>query len=233
VPNLSRIPTPVSVRWRRLKYRVFPALTVTLCVVLAWQLWHGAPLSAAMTGQVNTETADARSPAAGALADPATGHAVDVFDPVAAGQVIARIEQAGGKWASVVAPLAGQVVQVHVRVGEAVRSGQPLYTIAANRGRYVTAYVRSGSPVTIEAGASMEVRPRSDPARTYRAVVERVGPRYEPVPTIQLRDRKSEEWGLPILIALPADAAAAGANWLRPGEMVFVTPSGARQQPGG
>lgn len=188
-------------------------LVVTLCGTVAWRLWRQAPQVTAV-GQVNVETADAHSSGAGTLVDLPAGRALRVFDAVAAGQVVARVEDDAGKWTDVTAPLAGQVVQIHRQPGQPVTAGQPVLTVASSRGRYVTAYVRGERGAA--PGAAVEVRAQSDANRSFRAVVERVGPQYQPVPAAHLADRKAAEWGLPVLIPIPPDAV------LRPGELVRV-----------
>jgi hypothetical protein len=60
----------------------------------------------------------------------------------------------------------------------------------------------------------VDVRPRNDPRRLVQGVVDTVGATVEPVPSRQLRDQRVPEWGLPVRLAIPADAQ------LRPGEMV-------------
>jgi hypothetical protein len=62
----------------------------------------------------------------------------------------------------------------------------------------------------------VDVRLRSDPSQIFHAAVERIGPQYEQIPDVQLRDQKSKEWGLPVVISIPSDAA------LKPGELVYV-----------
>jgi hypothetical protein len=76
--------------------------------------------------------------------------------------------------------------------------------------------VKSEQGVTPTPGMSVDVRLKSDPSRKFKAVVERIGPRYQSIPAALLRDRKSEELGLPVILSIPADAV------LRPGEVVYV-----------
>ena len=234
VQKVPRIPTPITVRWRRLQYQVVPVLTVVLCSLVAWRLWQAAPRVTAL-GQVNVETADVRSPSAGVLLDLPPAHLPRLYELVTAGQLLARVEDGGGKTNDVTAPLSGQVVAIHRKPGNTVKAGQLLVSIAGSRGRFITTYVRSEQRVQPEPGMPVDVRLKSDPSRTYRTIVERVGPQFEAIPPAQLRDRKAEEWGLPVIIAAPAQAA------LKPGELVYIgwfapksgpasTPNGA--QPG-
>jgi hypothetical protein len=219
VAKIARIPTPMNVRWQRMQYQLLPLLTVVFCSVLAWRLWHAAPHVTAV-GQVNAETTEARSPEFGYLEDPpAPLRAPRLFDAVAAGQVVARVARDAGGAAGVdlVAPVAGQVVEIHRRTGQSVGAGQAVFTIAADHGRSITAYLRGDLRGYPEPGMPVAVRPRAGPAdRAFRSVVERVGPQYQPVPAAQLRNNRAQEWGLPVMIPIPPEA------FLRPGELVFV-----------
>jgi multidrug resistance efflux pump len=165
---------------------------------------------------VNPETVEARSHGAGTLAEPPSGKAPELFDAVTAHQVIARVEAEGGKWTDVVAPITGQIIKIHHPLGDTVKAKQALFTIAGERGRYITTYLRAEQRARPESGMAVDVRQRADSAKSFRAVVERIGPQYEPIPPAQLRDRKAEEWGLPVILAVPIDVD------LRPGELVYV-----------
>lgn len=211
----SRIRTPLNVRWRRLQYQLVPVLTVALCALVAWRLWQSAPRVTAV-GQVSVESSEVRSPAAGVLLDLPGGNAPRLFDAVAAGQVVARLEHDGGQTSDVVAPASGQIVALHRRPGDAINRGQVIVSIAPDRGRFITTYVRSEQRVQPQPGMAVDVRSKSDPSRSYRTIVQRVGPQFEPVPAAQLRDRKTEEWGVPVVIAAPPDAP------LKPGELVYI-----------
>jgi hypothetical protein len=219
----SRIPTPLFVRWQRLQHGLIPFLAFVLCGAVAWRLWQEAPRITAV-GQVNTESADARAPVAGMLVDLASGRSPKLYEDVLIGQVVARVQRDTGKSVEVVAPISGQIVRIHHEPGQNVSNGQSIFTIAASRGRHITTYVRSDQRAQPEPGMRVDVRQRSDAARTYEAIVERVGPQYEPVPPAQLRDRKAEEWGLPVIILLPENAD------LKPGELVYIgwLPAGAQ-----
>lgn len=210
----ARIPTPIHIRWQRVQYQVLPLLTVIFCSVLAFRLWHDAP-QVTTIGQVSSDVADARSPAFGTLAPPLSGPGPQLFDVVSAGQIIARIERQSGTWSDVVAPIAGQITAIHHHLGEAINTGQTLCTIAGGQGHFITSYIRIEDRAQPVAGMPVSIQTRTEPYRNYRAVVQRVGPQYQPIPHAQLR-RRDEEWGLPVIIALPTNAQ------LRPGELVYV-----------
>lgn len=199
---------------------------VLCCAVAAWRLWRDVP-RVTVVGQVDAEVAEARTPASGTLFDPQDGTVPHLYDAVNEGQVIARVEHEPGRWQEIKSPLAGQITEVHRQAGQEIHSGQVIFTIAANRGHHVTAYLRGDQWTASQPGAAVKVQPRSDPRRSYQAVVERVGPQFQKVPDAQVRDRKSEEWGLPVIIRLLPDAAAVGTLQqdigLRPGELVIVS----------
>lgn len=209
------VPTPVFVRWQRSQNRLIPVLAVVLAAAAAWRLWREAPRVTGV-GQVDAETVDVRSAVAGDAADPADGPPPRLYEPVAAGRVLARVRTAGDRYADVTAPIAGQVVRVHFHPGEPVSAGERLFTVAGDRGVTITAYVRSDQRVRPEPGMAVDVRDQSDAGRTFRSSVERVGPQYEAVPAAQLRDRKAEEWGVPVVITVPPTAS------LKPGELVYI-----------
>jgi multidrug resistance efflux pump len=215
VSKTSPIPTPVHVRWQRLQYQIIPLLAVMLCSAVAWRLWRESPQTAAV-GQVNTESVNAASPASGTLIELSVGKGPRLFDSVTTGQILARVEHADGKLSDVIAPRAGQIISVHHEPGQAVNTGQALFTVAADHGRYVTTYLRADQRAQPTPGMAVDVRGRSPSSKTVRAIVERIGPQYQAIPAAQLRDRKAEEWGLPVIIALPPEAS------LRPGELVYI-----------
>lgn len=211
------ISTPLFVRWQRLQHRLVPFLFVVLGAAAAWRLWREAPRITAV-GQVDLQTVNIRSPAAGEVAEPPPGKPASprLIDTVAPGQVLACVRTTDGKLVDITAPFGGQVVKVDCYPGQTVVSGQTLFRIASDRGLSITTYVRSDQRARPEPGMAVDVREESDAGRTFHAVIERVGPQYEPIPSAQLRDRKAEEWGVPVIISLPPDAK------LKPGELVYV-----------
>jgi hypothetical protein len=218
VQPLNRpILTPLFIRWQRLQQRLVPFLFVALGAAAAWRLWREAPRITAV-GQVDLETVNVRSPADGEAADPPPDSPPSprLIDAVAPGQVLARVRTTDGKLLDITAPFGGQVVKVDCNPGQAVASGQTLFRIASDRGLSITTYVRSDQRARPEPGMAVDIREESDAARTFHAVIERVGPQYEPIPSAQLRDRKAEEWGVPVIISLPPEAK------LKPGELVYV-----------
>jgi multidrug resistance efflux pump len=161
------------------------------------------------------QTASVRSPTGGILVELPRGRSLEMYDSVSAGQVVAQVEH-DAKRTDLTAAMSGQIVAIHRQPGRSVTAGETILTIASDRGRSITTYVRAEQRLSPEAGMPVEVRLRSDPTQTFAASVQRIGPQYEPVPPAQLRDRKSEEWGLPVVISIPPDVA------LKPGELVYV-----------
>lgn len=212
--TITRIRTPLNVRWRRLQYQLLPMTAVVLCGALAWRLWQESP-RLTIVGQVDVQTSSVRSPTDGILVELPHGRALELYDTVSAGEVIARIEH-NGKHTDITAAISGQIVAMHRKPGHTVSAGETLVSIASDRGRSITTYLRAEQRLTPEAGMPVEVRPRSNPAQAFAAAVERIGPQYVPVPAAQLHDRKSEEWGLPVVISIPPNVS------LRPGELVYV-----------
>jgi len=197
-----------------MQYQFLPLAAVVLCAALAWRIWRQAP-RLTIVGQVDAQTASVHCPSDGILVDLPRGQSLELYDVVSAGQIVARVEH-DGKSTELKATMSGQIVVIHHRPGHAVTAGESILTIASDRGRSITTYVRAEQRLTPEAGMPVEVRLRSDPGQVFAASVQRIGPQYEPVPAAQLRDRKSEEWGLPVVISIPPDVS------LKPGELVNV-----------
>jgi multidrug resistance efflux pump len=111
-------------------------------------------------------------------------------------------------------PIDGTVMQIFERPGQSADLGQPIMTIASDRGEYIIGYVREGHGMRPAPGMSLIVRTRGAGARRLRSYVESVAPQVEPLPERHLRKFAVPEWGLPVKIAIPPEAD------LKPGEMV-------------
>jgi multidrug resistance efflux pump len=114
------------------------------------------------------------------------------------------------------APISGTIVAVFAWPGQNVLQGDPVLTLAAERGRYVVGYLRQAQRIRPAVGNPVDVRPRVPGARPVSAVVGRVGPQVELIPPHQRRDPRVLEWGLPVRITLPDGLA------VRPGELVDI-----------
>jgi len=209
------IPTPPLVRWRRIRYQLIPIVAVILCSLAAWQLWRESP-RATVIGQVTAESVDLRAPGTGMLVELPDRTEPRQFDQVIAGQIVARIQHDDGRWTDLAAKSDGQIIAIQREPGQTVAAGDSILTLAPNHGRHITAYLRADHHLQIEPGTPGILHPHSDPTASVRAAVERVGPRYERIPAAQIRDRKGDERGLPILISIPPECP------LRPGELVYV-----------
>jgi multidrug resistance efflux pump len=111
-------------------------------------------------------------------------------------------------------PITGRIVAIHRMPGQAVRLGDPIVTIAADRGRHIVSYIRQDQMIDPTPGMSVEVQGRKPASPLLEAVVTRVGPQYEAVPLEQLRRADVPEWGLPVRVAMPREAE------FMPGELV-------------
>ena len=114
----------------------------------------------------------------------------------------------------ILAPISGRVVAIHRYPGQAIRAGEPVVTISDTLGTQIVSYVRQDQRLKPITGMIVEVRARMPGSASFASRIEQVGPRLEPVPTHQLRDPRSLEWGTPVVISLPA-----GLD-VRPGELV-------------
>lgn len=114
------------------------------------------------------------------------------------------------------APFEGRIATIHVWPGQRLRIGDPVMTLASESRRYIVSYLRSDQALRPQTGDEVQVRLRGvrSSASATDAIVEHVGPQFEPIPPQQLRDPRIAEWGLPVRISLPQDLQP------RPGELV-------------
>ncbi len=118
------------------------------------------------------------------------------------------------------APIAGMVSEVLYRPGQYVRAGEPILTIAADKGKFVVVYIRQGQGFRPTEGMLVDLRGRGPGRpRQENLKVMIVGPQFEEVPPHLLRDPRIMEWGLPVCIAMPGDASPIR---LKPGELVDI-----------
>lgn len=114
----------------------------------------------------------------------------------------------------IIAPISGRVVAIHRHPGQAIRAGEPVATISDTAGTQIVTYVRQDQRLRPITGMVVDVRARMPGVSSFASRIEEVGPRLEPVPAHQLRDSKRQEWGVPVVISLPA-----GLD-VKPGELV-------------
>jgi multidrug resistance efflux pump len=115
------------------------------------------------------------------------------------------------------APMAGTICSIQRWPGQNVRAGDPILTVAAERGRYILSYVRQDQRIRPVEGMAVEVRVRAAASQPVATTVEQVGPQIEPVPLHQCRDPKLPEWGVPVRIRIPEGFLG------RPGELIDIT----------
>jgi multidrug resistance efflux pump len=114
-------------------------------------------------------------------------------------------------------PIRGVICAINHWPQSAIRAGEPIVTLASEKGRYLVSYVRQEQHVEPKVGMDVDVRKRLAVSPTVRTIVERVGPQVEQIPEHLCRDPKMPEWGLPVRITLPSDFSG------RPGELFEVT----------
>jgi multidrug resistance efflux pump len=115
------------------------------------------------------------------------------------------------------APIHGMIAAIHHWPGSAIKTGDPILTIASDERRYIVCYVRQEQHVEPHVRMEVDVRKRAAIAPIVGSTVERVGPQIEPIPIHLARDPKYPEWGLPVRIALPEKFVG------HPGELFEVT----------
>jgi HlyD family secretion protein len=115
------------------------------------------------------------------------------------------------------APVSGTIAAVHCWPGQYVQAGDPIVTVAAERGEYIIGFLRQDQQVRPEVGMTVDVRSRVPGRPPLRTTITQVGPQFETAPVELLQDPRRPEWVLPIRIALPPLLDA------RPGEPVDLT----------
>lgn len=111
-------------------------------------------------------------------------------------------------------PVKGTITRVLRRPGQIVRVGEPIFDIVADTGPFIVSFIRQDQRIHPHTQMEVEVRPVSAPGRSFAGRVDEVGGFIEQVPSEQLRDPRTPEWGLPVRVVAPLEAN------LKPGEMV-------------
>jgi multidrug resistance efflux pump len=113
-------------------------------------------------------------------------------------------------------PIDGTVMEIRERPGQSARLTKPIMVIAATEADFIIGYLREDQPVRPVPGMTVTVRTRGGvaPRRTYETYVSSVAPQVEAIPPRHLHNPAVPEWGLPVQIAMPADAN------LKPGELL-------------
>lgn len=114
----------------------------------------------------------------------------------------------------ITAPISGKIIDIHKFPGESVRAGDRVMTIADGQGQYIETFIRNTQRINPVKGMIVEVRTRLNRHEFLEATVEEVGVQFQEVPTEQLFNPQSVEYGLPVRISYPAGLKAI------PGELV-------------
>lgn len=117
-------------------------------------------------------------------------------------------------------PLDGIVTRVAAHVGEIAFPGQPLLAVADLSRLDLTLYVPLADLDRVRVGQTLEVRPDSEPSRTFRGVVTAVNQQAEFTP----RNVQTRADRLNLVFGVRAQVENAD-GWLKPGmpvEAIFV-----------
>jgi multidrug resistance efflux pump len=115
------------------------------------------------------------------------------------------------------APITGTICAIYRWPGQAIRTGEPIMTIAADNGRYIVSYIRQEQYIALQAGAPVLVKTRQPKAESLASTIEQVGSQMELIPQHQRRNVQLPEWGIPVRISMPQKLT------IRPGELVDVS----------
>jgi len=114
------------------------------------------------------------------------------------------------------APISGTLVNVYCWPGQLVAPGGLIATIAADHGQHIVGYIPEESSIVPKVGMKVTLRARQARSPRVTSVVEEVGKQIERIPSHQRAIATTPQWGLPVRIKMPADAA------LRPGSLVDI-----------
>lgn len=154
---------------------------------------------------------------------PATAQPLAVTDAFVAGIRIQeqrlRVVESQFAPTPLVAPMAGVVMIIHRRPGEACLAGEPVVTIVAPEPAQLIGFLRQPLPVNPTVGSSVEIRTRGSSRAIARGTLQEVSQVLEAVPPTLLAVFNrvgTPERGLRVHISVPPALA------LRPGEIVDV-----------
>ncbi len=106
--------------------------------------------------------------------------------------------------------------EVMRREGEVVRAGDPILVVAEAKPTEIVMYVSEQLLGYVKKGMPVELRKTRTPPQVARSVVGDIGPTVELMPQRLWRSPTVPQWGLPVVIAVPA-----GLD-LIPGEIVGI-----------
>jgi multidrug resistance efflux pump len=114
------------------------------------------------------------------------------------------------------APISGTLVNVYCWPGQIVHPGGLIATIAADHGQHIVGYVPEHSTIEPKVGMRVTLRARLSGAPRIASEIEEVGQMIEQLPAHQRGIANIPQWGLPVRIKMPTEAA------LRPGALVDI-----------
>ncbi|MFI5380830.1 MAG: HlyD family secretion protein [Tepidisphaerales bacterium] len=139
-------------------------------------------------------------------ADPAKVDSDRILAPIRAAIETqnARLDELQGQLQSlnIKSPIDGRVTKIEHHPGQSVKAGEAVVTITKDRSQQVISYVRAEQHVAPVEGMAVQIRSRHGSRADVR--ISSVGPAFEQVPQHHLRDPKLVEWGIPVLIDVPA-----------------------------
>jgi hypothetical protein len=211
--NLEPIPTPVSLKLLRARYKFMPATIFVVALGLSVFLWKNYGGNTQGTGEVSATTIQIAAVKDGVLVESSTFPRL--YDHVEKGQTLARLE--GKQSINLVAPVTGMVTSIRHQPGEFINQGQEVMSVTADGGAYIVSYIRPGSSIVPKKNMKVAVRGQ-DHHKWAECRIQEVGTRVVPIPEHQLANAKTPEWGIPVRIEMPQ----AGELLLRPGELVML-----------
>jgi multidrug resistance efflux pump len=114
------------------------------------------------------------------------------------------------------APISGTLVNVYCWPGQIVAPGGLIATIAADHGQHIVGYVPEQSTIEPKVGMQVTLRSRVAHSPRFVSTIEEVGKQIQQLPSHQRAIANIPQWGLPVRIKMPSDAA------LRPGTLVDI-----------
>jgi len=218
--NTKPIPIPPKLVWREFVARYLPFIVFAIVLVSALIFWRQRLSPASILGEAETLQAVVNAPDTGILAQ----LNVRGFQQVKRGDVIGKIVATDPKSpVLLVAPIEGAVTYLHAAVGDKLKAGFPVVTIAGNQPDRIVAFLRQPIAFIPEEGAPVEVHPRARHRGTIIATIQRVGLQLAPIrpsllPLAAARHETTySEYGLPVIINVPPELN------LYPGEVVDLT----------
>ncbi len=217
----NRIPLAPSVKMRRLRAKAVPVVMFLATSAATLWLWMEQGGAVQSIGEVASPKVNITSPGTGlVIALPKDASSFwSVYDRVAAGDVIAKLEIESGEATEIVeltAPISGTIVDVPCWPGQTVLPGQLLVTIAADEAQHVLSYLPEGSRLEVKPGMRVTLRGRGPAGGRATSEVEQIGALVEQVPRHQRANVTMPQWGAPVRIKTPGDLS------LQPGALVDV-----------